>query len=237
MSSNMGQIQVIFGPMFSGKSTELIRRLKRYQIARYECLIIKYSKDTRYDEKNIATHDRQTLKASMCAADRLGDLQQKAKEYDVIGIDEGQFFPDIVTFCEEMSNAGKTVVVAALDATFQRKWFENIVDLVPLAEHVVKLTAVCMCCFGEASYTKRISQEKEVEVIGGAEMYMAVCRKCFHTPNLVPASPRDPLKEIGEECARPPNHNRKHDAENTIPIKKALFDNASGGDGVPVKND
>ena len=77
--------------MFSGKSTELIRRLKRYQIARYECLIIKYSKDTRYDEKNIATHDRQTLKASMCAADKLSDLRQKAMEYDVIGIDEGQF--------------------------------------------------------------------------------------------------------------------------------------------------
>ena len=84
-------LQVIFGPMFSGKSTELIRRLKRYQIARYECLIIKYSKDTRYDEKNIATHDRQTLKASMCAADKLSDLRQKAMEYDVIGIDEGQF--------------------------------------------------------------------------------------------------------------------------------------------------
>ena len=86
-----GHLQVIFGPMFSGKSTELIRRLKRYQIARYECLIIKYSKDTRYDEKNIATHDRQTLKASVCAADRLSDLKKKAMEYDVIGIDEGQF--------------------------------------------------------------------------------------------------------------------------------------------------
>ena len=84
-------LQVIFGPMFSGKSTELIRRLKRYQIARYECLIIKYSKDTRYDEKNIATHDRQTLRASVCAADRLSDLKEKAMEYDVIGIDEGQF--------------------------------------------------------------------------------------------------------------------------------------------------
>ena len=82
--------------MFSGKSTELIRRLKRYQIARYECLIIKYSKDTRYDEKNIATHDRQTLKASMCAADKLSDLRKKAMEYDVIGIDEGQFVSSIV---------------------------------------------------------------------------------------------------------------------------------------------
>lgn len=81
--------QVIFGPMFSGKSTELIRRLKRYQIARYECLIVKYAKDVRYDSESIATHDRQTLKA--VSATILNDLRDKAQDYDVIGIDEGQF--------------------------------------------------------------------------------------------------------------------------------------------------
>ena len=146
--------------MFSGKSTELIRRLKRYQIARYNCLIVKYAKDVRYDAESIATHDQQTLKA--LSANRLNELQVDMEDYDVVGIDEGQFFPDLVEFCEKMANRGKTVMVAALDGTFQRKAFPSVLELVPLAEHVVKLNAVCMNCFGEGSYTKRISADKEV---------------------------------------------------------------------------
>uniref|UniRef100_A0A8C7X6T1 Thymidine kinase n=1 Tax=Oryzias sinensis TaxID=183150 RepID=A0A8C7X6T1_9TELE len=88
-------------------------------------------------------------------------------------------FPDTVEFSEEMANLGKTVIVAALDATFQRKPFGNILSLVPLAESVVKLHAVCMQCYREAAYTKRIGVEKEVEVIGGADKYQAVCRTCY----------------------------------------------------------
>ncbi|XP_059088925.1 thymidine kinase, cytosolic-like [Tigriopus californicus] len=208
-----GQIQVIFGPMFSGKSTELIRRLKRYQIARYECLIVKYAKDVRYDSESIATHDRQTLKA--VSATCLSDLRNQARKYDVIGIDEGQFFPDVVAFCEDMANCGLTVIVAALDGTFQRKGFSNILELVPLAEHVVKLTAVCMSCFGEGSYTKRISADTAVEVIGGAETYMAVCRKCFQSPVNVPSSPRMPL---GENASSPVSPTERE-------VKKSLFCN------------
>ena len=88
-------------------------------------------------------------------------------------------FPDIVDFCEMMANEGKTVIVAALDGTFQRKAFGSILNLVPLAESVVKLTAVCMECFREAAYTKRLGLEKEVEVIGGADKYHSVCRLCY----------------------------------------------------------
>ncbi|XP_034960114.1 thymidine kinase, cytosolic [Zootoca vivipara] len=172
-----GQIQVIFGPMFSGKSTELMRRVRRFQIAQYKCLVIKYSKDTRYCVNGVSTHDRNTMEAySACC---LKDVHQEAVNAAVIGIDEGQFFPDIVEFCEAMANAGKTVIVAALDATFQRKAFGNILQLVPLAESVVKLNAVCMECYREASYTKRLGTEKEVEVIGGADKYHSVCRVCY----------------------------------------------------------
>lgn len=155
-------LQLILGPMFSGKSTELIRRLQRYQIARYECLIIKYAKDVRYDDDSIATHDRQTLKA--VSANKLDEIDpEMIKNCDVIGIDEGQFFPDVVNFCEKAADAGKVVLVAALDGTYQRRGFDSgILNLVPLAEHVIKLTAVCMICFGEGSYTKRISDDKEV---------------------------------------------------------------------------
>ena len=150
--------------MFSGKSTELIRRLQRFKIARYNCLIVKYANDKRYtDEESIATHDNQMLQA--VSATRLNDLKSKysiIEHYDVIGIDEGQFFPDIVEFAEEMADAGKTVIVAALDGTYQRKGFGSILELVPLAEHVIKLTAVCMVCFEDGSYTKRITEDKEV---------------------------------------------------------------------------
>ena len=156
--------QVIFGPMFSGKSTELIRRLQRFKIARYNCLIVKYANDKRYTEDDaIATHDRQMLQA--VNATKLNDLKSKfniVDDYDVIGIDEGQFFPDIIEFAESMANNGKTVIVAALDGTYQRKGFANILELVPLAEHVIKLTAVCMICFEDGSYTKRITEDKEV---------------------------------------------------------------------------
>ncbi|KAI2658928.1 Thymidine kinase, cytosolic [Labeo rohita] len=172
-----GQIQVIFGPMFSGKSTELMRRVRRFQVAQYSCLLIKYAKDTRYSEKGMATHDMSTMEA--VPANRLQDIRALALQACVIGIDEGQFFPDTVEFCEEMANMGKTIIVAALDGTFQRKPFGNILNLVPLAESVVKLNAVCMQCFKEAAYTKRLGAEKEVEVIGGADKYHAVCRACY----------------------------------------------------------
>merc|ERR1711970_450559 len=120
ISGQKGKIQLILGPMFSGKSTELIRRLKRFQVAKYDVLIVKYAKDLRYDELGIATHDKQTLPA--VSATTLTPLSKQAEEFDVIGIDEGQFFPDII-WAEKMANLGKIVVIAALDGTYQREPF------------------------------------------------------------------------------------------------------------------
>ncbi|XKL67139.1 hypothetical protein PGB90_010559 [Kerria lacca] len=178
MNTDRGQIQVIFGPMFSGKTTELIRRLKRYMFAQHRCLIIKYHKDSRYSAECIATHDGEKLLATSCS--NLYDVINFVEDFNVIGIDEGQFFQDsIVNFSEEMANKGKIVIVAALDATFQRTEFGKILQLVPLAESVVKLNAVCMSCFHDASFTKRISNEQEVEIIGGTDKYMSVCRECY----------------------------------------------------------
>ncbi|TNN45159.1 Thymidine kinase, cytosolic [Liparis tanakae] len=204
-----GQIQVIFGPMFSGKSTELMRRVRRFQIAQYNCLVIKYAKDTRYSETGMATHDKSTMEA--VPASCLEELRPLALQACVIGIDEGQFFPDTVSFCEEMANLGKTIIVAALDGTFQRKPFGNILNLIPLAESVVKLHAVCMQCYKEAAYTKRIGTEKEVEVIGGVDKYQAVCRKCYgglvlHKENNAPFRDETPphlLQGKHVECAIP----------------------------------
>nr|CAB3266976.1 thymidine kinase, cytosolic-like [Phallusia mammillata] len=190
-TKDRGQIQVIFGPMFSGKSTELMRRIRRYQIANRDCLVIKYAKDFRYSEEGMATHDKQVIPA--VKATKLMTLKN-VHNFSVIGIDEGQFFSDIVTFCEEMANSGKTVIVAALDGTFERKAFGSILDLVPIAESVVKLNAVCTSCFREAAFTKRLGQEKEIEVIGGTDKYMATCRQCFSPSLQLALSPKKPIQ-------------------------------------------
>jgi thymidine kinase len=143
MSQGQGEMQLIFGPMFSGKSTELLRRIRRHTIAKRKCLVVKYANDTRYSKDNLATHDRMEWVAQ--PATTLREVLHVAQDYDVIGIDEGQFFPDI-DLAEKLANQGKTVIVAALDGTFQRKPFGKVLELIPLAEDVTKLTAVCMIC-------------------------------------------------------------------------------------------
>jgi len=173
-----GSISLIFGPMFSGKSTELVRRLKRFQIAKRRVLVIKYGKDVRYSVDKLSTHDRQMMPA--VSASRLEEVIDRIDGYDVIGVDEGQFFPDVVQFCEDVAQLGKTVIVSALDGDFRRKPFGSILELIPLAEYVVKLSAVCMICTADAAFSKRIVEGDEIEKIGGSDMYVAVCRKCYN---------------------------------------------------------
>ncbi|KAG8172505.1 hypothetical protein JTE90_017586 [Oedothorax gibbosus] len=167
-----GQIQLIFGPMFSGKTTELVRRLNRYRMAGQCCLFVTYGKDRQGIFQSVSTHDKQSHSA--IRATTLADLRTLAIYYSVIAIDEGQFFPDVETFAEDMADRGKIVIVAALDGTFQRKAFGNMLQLVPLAESVVKLTAICMLCFGEASFTQRVGPP-DIRV----GEYKSVCRTCY----------------------------------------------------------
>jgi thymidine kinase len=116
------------------------------------------------------------------AANSLGQLQGMMAPFSVIAVDEGQFFPDVVEVCDALANSGKIVVVSALDGTFERQPFNNILNLIPMAESVVKITAVCKICFRDAHFSKRITADTRVEVIGGADMYIPVCRDCFHSP-------------------------------------------------------
>lgn len=205
--------------MFSGKTTELMRRLRRYQLATHRCLVVKYANDVRYDSEGLATHDKQILPA--ISATRLQDLKEAALAYTIIGIDEGQFFPDTVEFAEDMANRGKTVIVAALDATFQRQGFGNILQLVPLAESVVKLSAVCMVCYQEGHYTKRTSTETALEVIGGSDKYIATCRKCYFLTS--------PYSSPEKRSPLPPQHLHplkaiQNNAENECTAKRRLND-------------
>lgn len=125
---NCGHIEVIFGPMFSGKSSELQRRVKRHQIAKKNCLIINYINDNRYtSDEYAATHDKLFMKCKK--AKTLKDIDSSVEFIDVIAIDEGQFFEDVVEYADRWANEGKIVIVAALDATFQRKEFGNVCKL------------------------------------------------------------------------------------------------------------
>ena len=112
-------------------------------------------------------------------SDKLSKVAAIANDYDVIGIDEGQFFPDLLPFCESAANAGKVVIVSALDGTFQRKTFGHVCDLIPMAESIMKLTSVCMLCQRDAAFSLRTTAETETEVIGGSDKYLAVCRRCY----------------------------------------------------------
>ncbi|RHX97999.1 hypothetical protein DYB36_002186 [Aphanomyces astaci] len=149
-----GELQLIIGPMFSGKSTELIRRMRRYQHAQLKCMVVKSKIDDRYtNDSLVSTHDRQMMKANPLT--RLEDMGDEFMKYDVIGIDEGQFFTDLHSFCDDAANRGKIVIVAALDGTFERKPFQHVCDLIPRAESVTKLSAVCAICGSDAGILTR----------------------------------------------------------------------------------
>ena len=184
MATHAGSISLIMGPMFSGKTTELQRRLRRFEVARKKSLCIKYQADTRYSEEKMSTHDKTEMSA--LPVSKLADVPASALVgIDVIGIDEGSFYPDIVSFCEQQANAGRDVIVASLDGDFQRNAFGDILGLVPIAEEVTKLTAVCTGCAQPAAFSRRLSAETAVEVIGGADKYIATCRRCYHDPHLL----------------------------------------------------
>ena len=153
-------------------------------------MIVKYGKDTRYtSDELMSTHDKTMMVAR--PAEQLSAIADEAEHFDVIGIDEGQFFEGIVDFCEDMANAGKIIIVACLDGTFQRQAFGSVLGLVPLAEQVTKLTAICMLCYQPASFSKRLGTETAIEVIGGSDKYIAVCRNCFNEDHETPAKDAD----------------------------------------------
>ena len=202
-ANHSGQIQLIMGPMFSGKTTELLRRIRRYTIAKRECVVIKYVGDTRYSDDCAATHDQFTHKA--ISTNKLFDVLSSVENADVVGIDEGQFYPDLVEFSERMANEGKIVVVAALDGTFQRKAFGQVLSLIPLCERLNKLSAVCMICQRSAAFTSRLGTETAIQLIGGTDQYISTCRKCFSLHSSRQSSPVKPTATASTKRVRGSN--------------------------------
>jgi thymidine kinase len=173
-----GWIEVVCGSMFSGKTEELIRRLKRAKIANLSVGIFKPEIDVRYDVGKIVSHNENM--ATAFPVRNAEEILKIAEAFNVIGIDEAQFFDDkIVQVCETLANAGKRVIVAGLDMDYLGKPFGPIPQLLSVANYVTKLHAVCMKCGGIASYSYRISKNTDQVVLGEKELYEARCRHCF----------------------------------------------------------
>lgn len=172
-----GRIELIMGTMFAGKSTELLRQISLQEVAGKKVMRVKFSADNRYrNQALIATHTGQSRDA--IAVTFLSELGESWREFDVIGIDEGQFFTDIVWFAELAANAHKIVIISSLQGTFLRGPWRNITELIPLCEKVQKLSAICKLCKENASFTFRTADKSVTTMIGGADMYMPLCRDC-----------------------------------------------------------
>ena len=183
MKKLKGSIQLIIGPMFSGKTTELIERVRRYRVVDRNCLVVQKSWSDRHNQpKKLISHDLANLLEGIDIA-KIEHLEEVKKlnyeQREVIAIDEGQFFEDLAEKSETFANDGKVVIISGLSGTFQREAFRGIIDLVPKAEEVSLLNAICVECGEPAHFSKRIVNSSEVVVIGGAEAYKAVCREHF----------------------------------------------------------
>ncbi|OVA16040.1 Thymidine kinase [Macleaya cordata] len=178
-----GEIHVILGPMFAGKTTALLRRMISESGNGRSVAVIKSDKDTRYGLDSIVTHDGKKLPC--WAMPDLSSFRMKLgtdayDKLDVIGIDEAQFFEDLYDFCcEAADHDGKTVIVAGLDGDYLRRRFGTVLDILPLADSVTKLTARCELCGKRAFFTLRKTEETQTELIAGSDVYMPVCRQHY----------------------------------------------------------
>lgn len=171
-----GHIEAIIGPMYSGKTTELQRIIRRYSLAGKSTILLKHAADTRYEADYVCSHDEVRMKAIPVLSLHLTYIEP----YDVIGIDEGQFFRGIANFADDLATKGKIVIIAALSSDFLRKPFPEIAPLLSVAEKIHQLTAVCRLCGQDASFSLRKSVVRDQQLVGGHEMYEACCRKCYN---------------------------------------------------------
>lgn len=187
-NKNWRRRELILGPMFAGKSDELLRRMRLHAVAGRKCLYMKYSKDKRYNEcgeSAIVTH--YGLSCPALSGKVLEDLLRRAERefnstphYEVLGIDEGQFFPDLFDFCNKLIQSRSVrIIISALDGTFKQEMFPQIGLLLPWVEKLKKLTAVCDYCGEKAYFSFRLTDDETLIVIGGKELYKALCGPCL----------------------------------------------------------
>ncbi|MFB6262212.1 MAG: thymidine kinase [Bradymonadaceae bacterium] len=190
-----GWLEVICGPMFSGKTEELIRRLKRAEYAEQDVQIFKPTLDDRFEDESLVSHDESMIPG--VAVESVAEMRDRLDPaVEVVAIDEVQFFsPEIASFCRELANDGCRVIVAGLDLDYRGEPFDPVPRLMAGAEHVDKLTAICVECGNPANRSYRLASDPQQVLVGADEQYEARCRQCFSEG--YPAS--DPDDETSEE--------------------------------------
>ncbi|MDX2072037.1 MAG: thymidine kinase [Haliscomenobacter sp.] len=179
-----GWIEVICGSMFSGKTEELIRRLRRAKIANQKVEIFKPKVDTRYDETKVVSHDANSIHSTPIEhSDQLLALSERVS---VVGIDEAQFFDmDLPRNCEKLAMRGIRVIVAGLDMDFRGMPFGPVPDLLAIAEYITKVHAICPHCGNLATHSYRLSEEEATVVLGEKNVYEPRCRTCYHLGKVI----------------------------------------------------
>jgi thymidine kinase len=204
-----GWIEVIVGSMYSGKTEELIRRLRRAQIARQRVEIFKPVIDERYAKDHIVSHS--DVRIPSRAVKTAKDILRWAHEAQVIGIDEGQFLgPSLLEVTERLARQGKRVIVAGLDQDYMGKPFEPMPQLLSVAEYITKTLAICMVCGAPANRTYRKVARGGRVVVGGADLYEARCRRCFELGQRAKAAA--PVHAFPEESHESPKRSRRRPA-------------------------
>ncbi len=179
VTARPGWIEVVAGSMFSGKSEELIRRLRRAQIARQKVQIFKPAIDNRFSEDEIVSHSAMKI-ASVNVSSSRELLERVLPETEVVGIDEGQFFDaELPAVCTTLADQGKRVIVAGLDQDYLGRPFEPMPQLLAIAEFITKTRAICMVCGEPANHTQRLVTSSERVLVGASGTYEARCRHCF----------------------------------------------------------
>ncbi|MBS0012169.1 MAG: thymidine kinase [Bacteroidales bacterium] len=173
-----GSIEVIAGSMFSGKTEELIRRLKRARIAGLKVEIYKPALDTRYSDNLVVSHDERSIKS--CPVENASMILLLSSGVHVVGIDEAQFFDSsIVDVCNELADRGIRLIVAGLDMDYSRKPFGPMPDIIAIAEYVTKVHAICVECGNLANYSYRKAKDTNVVLLGERDVYKPLCRTCY----------------------------------------------------------
>ncbi len=179
--TDVGWIEVVAGCMFSGKTEELIRRLRRANIAKQSVIIFKPQIDNRYSKDKIVSHSDQSLPSTI--VENPDDILELAQHAQVVGVDEAQFFgPKIVGICNKLADDGKRVIVAGLDQDYRGVPFEPMPHLLAIAEYITKTLAICVKCGNPADKTQRIVESGERVLVGASDSYEARCRKCHYIP-------------------------------------------------------
>ena len=173
-----GRIEVVCGSMFSGKTEELIRRMKRAKFAKQKVEIFKPSLDTRYSEEDVVSHDKNTIRST--PIDSSGAILLLASDIDVVGIDEAQFFDDgLVEVCNQLANNGVRVIVAGLDMDYKGIPFGPITALCAIADEVTKVHAICVKCGALAYVSHRLIHNDKRVLLGEKDEYEPLCRECY----------------------------------------------------------